>query len=455
MGPLHPFFPAEGVENLERFLAGNYFWPRPAPPVYLPPQQAYTGRSARWLRKLSASRREKILLCLVGLDDQPQDAYLQVAILANCAHQFLAALTERPWQAVVMIQSNTAPWFRYLPPHLATTVYFHDVRTHFVARQGAIVQSGHEAEAAARQEREVCRKADVVGFVSGLDEERALQLLQPKAATGVGPIPVDTDYYTPPPAGWQKDARPIVLFTGHLSHPPNVDAVFFFLSEIWPLIQERSPEAVFHVAGILPASELVEACAAAGPSVELHANVPDIRPFFWNAAAYVVPMRFGGGVRQKIFESWLMRVPLVCTTMAAEGTLAKHEVNCWLADSPARVCAAGRSLEGVNPAHILDAAAETVMANNTVEIGGRGFARLIQRSVQIKRQRPFRLLLDLRWMEIGKAGGLEQMAYEQLDAIAKSIAKTPIARSVRAAPILSGASRRVFVVAASSGKRTK
>ncbi len=144
---------------------------------------------------------------------------------------------------------------------------------------------------------------------------------------------MDTDYYTPAPAGWRKVPRPIVLFTGHLGHTPNVDAVRYFLEQIWPLVRKEIPEAVFQVAGLVPAPEVQQACAAAS-GVELHPNVPDIRPYFWNASVYVVPMRFGGGVRQKIFEAWSMELPVVCTTMAVEGIHAVNDQNCRLADDP-------------------------------------------------------------------------------------------------------------------------
>jgi len=422
VAPLHPFFPHEGLENLESFLSGSYFWPRPADAVTLPPFKTYTGRLAGWMENLNATWRERLLLRLLEISDQPQDAYLQLGMLSNCAPHFLAALVAQPWQALVVIQSNTAPWFAYLPAHLPKMVYFHDVRCHFAARQARVTsgKNGEQTGAIRRQESQLTRQADVVGFVSDLDEQRARELLQPTAETGVAPIPVDTDYYTPAPGGWQKDARAIVLFTGHLSHPPNVDAVLFFLEEIWPLVREQCPGAIFQVAGCQPATNLAAACAAAGPSVELHPDVPDIRPFFWNASAFVIPMRFGGGVRQKIFEAWSMGAPVVGTTMAAEATLAQHERNCWLEDEPAAFAKrVVNLLRGGAPLELLRRASETVVRNNSIEVAASRFQRLVERSVQLKRRRPYKLLFDLRWMEIGKAGGLEQLAYEQLDAISR------------------------------------
>ena len=242
VGPLHGFFPAESVGNLERFLAGSYFWPRPAPEPALPPLRALPeGRLRPWVRKRSAARLRHWLLRLLGLHRQPTDAYVQVATLANCAPHLLAALAARPWQTLVLIQTNTAPWLDYLPAHLAKLVYFHDVRSDSLRREAAHEPDGASAQrqlrlipAVAGQEARVCREADVVGFVSDLDERRARDAYAPAAETGVAPIPVDTDYFHPAPAGWERGTRPVVLFTGHLGHPPNVDAVLFFLAEIWP-----------------------------------------------------------------------------------------------------------------------------------------------------------------------------------------------------------------------------
>lgn len=427
VGPLHDFFPAEGMKNLETFLRGkSYFWPRPpSRAVTLPPQRTLSGWLRPWLERLRPEWREALLLRLLGIAREPADTYSQLATLANCAPQLLSALADESWQVVALIQTNTAPWLDYLPAHLPRMVYVHDVRSHAVARQtevaGDAAKSAAARDAVARQERRICREAEVVGFVSALDEKRARQTLQPRAETGVAPIPVDTDYYTPAPAGWRRpDDREIVLFTGHLSHPPNVDAVEFFLASIWPGIRARRPTAVFQVVGCLPAPSLQQAVRqAASLGVELHPDVPDIRPYFWNAAAYVVPMRFGGGVRQKIFEAWAMRAPVVCTTMAAEGTRAEHARNCWLEDAPAGFAArVAELLESGAPADALAHAAETVATHNSIPAAASRFEQLIHRAAAIKRQRPFKLLFDLRWMEIGKAGGVEQLAYEHLHAIA-------------------------------------
>jgi glycosyltransferase involved in cell wall biosynthesis len=423
VAPLHPHCPAAGVANLESFLHGSYFWPRPIEtPLPLPPQKNPPGRLAGWVKLLPFGVRKGLLFRLLGVHRQPRDAYGQLATLANCAPYILRAMTDQRWQVIALIQSNTEPWLDYLPSQPAKFVYFHDVRAHYLQQQAKISDDRSTASRALQtifdQEMRYCHRVEAVGFVSDLDLQRAIKLFQPSAEVGVSPIPVDTDYYTPAPVGWRKDERPIVLFTGHLSHPPNVDAVRYFLEQIWPLVRQEVPAAVFHVAGMLPDAKLEEACASA-PGVELHPNVPDIRPYFWNASVYVVPMRFGGGVRQKIFEAWSMEVPVVGTKMAVEGTAAASGENCWLADDPRGF--ATKVVEELRArSHVIAVQAKkTVLTHNSLPVAASRYEELTCRAVNIKRTRPFKLLFDLRWMKIGKAGGAEQLAYELIAAISR------------------------------------
>lgn len=423
VAPLHAHYPAEGIANLESFLSGSYFWPRPiATPPSLPPQKDPPRRLAGWLKSLPFGVRKSLLFRLLRLHRQPADAYGQLAALANCAPHLLGAAADRHWQVIALVQSNTEPWLDYLPSQPAKFVYFHDVRADYLRRQphvsGGAVNTRRKLAAVFSQEKRYGDRVEVVGFVSELDLQRAVELFHPTAELGVSPIPVDTDYYTPAPVGWRKDARPMILFTGHLSHPPNVDAVLYFLEQIWPLVRKELPAVVFRVAGQLPDPKLQQACANT-PGVELHPNVPDIRPYFWNASVYVVPMRFGGGVRQKIFEAWSMEVPVVCTTMAAEGTRAVSGQNCWLVDDPPGFAAkVVEELRAPNR-NVTVPAKRTVLAHNSVPVAAARYEELACRAVNIKRRRPYKLLFDLRWMKIGRAGGSEQMSYELISEISK------------------------------------
>jgi len=424
LAPIYDWFPKEGVGNLERFLDKAYCWPRPVQPV---PDfvAAVTGsRLTPWMARLPSRARWWTLRRLLQIMDRPDDAYNKLIVLSNCAPQLLHAITSSHFQALVLIQTSIEPWLDYLPAMGGKLVYFHDVRTHYLERAPAIpgqaATSRRELKAIHRQEQAVCDRADAVAFVSDLDCERAARLFRLRAEPGVAPIPVDTEYFTAAPVSWRRDPRPIVLFSGHLSHPPNVDAVLFFLREIWPRILAGNSSALFQAVGMMPAAVL-ESEIGRTPRCELHPNVPDIRPFFWNAMVYVVAMRYGGGVRQKIFEAWSMRVPVVCTTMAAEGTGARDQEHCQLADGSAAFAEQVLLLleKGRDVEPMVRAARQYLDRNNSISAAAPRFQSLVEKTIRIRRRRPYKLLYDLRWMEIGKAGGIEQGAYELISAIAQ------------------------------------
>lgn len=423
VAPWHNRFPEQGVANLEAFLSHAYFWPRPATEVPLLVSTVFPGQLRSWLWRLPGRVRWWALKKLLKIEAQPHDAFDKLAILANCAPQLLSALIHGQWAAMVLIQTSIEPWLDYLPTFGAKLVYFHDVRSdyleHAIPLPGEIPKTPKEIEAIFRQERRVTERADVIGFVSELDCQRARRMFRMKAEAGVAPIPVDTSYYVPRPPDWKRDPRSVVLFTGHLSHPPNVDAVLFFMREIWPRVLQQCPHAIFQVVGMLPASLVVEMIQSS-PSCELHDNVPDIRPYFWNAGVYVVPMRYGGGVRQKFFEAWSMRVPIVCTNMAAEGTGAENRTHCWFEDTPANFARrVAEVLKLPEEASVVKAAKIQVESHNSIAAAAPKFQALVERAIQIKKRRPFKLLYDLRWMELGKAGGIEQATYELVSAISQ------------------------------------
>jgi len=423
LAPCLDSFPEQGVANLEAFLCQAYFWPRPAEVVSLLVSTTFQGRLKSWFRYVPRRVRWWMLKRLLSLQNHPSDAFDKLAILANCGAQLLSALHSNHWHAMVLIQTSIEPWCNYLPNYVAKIGYFHDVRSDYLARAiplpGEASMTQAEIDAIFQQEQWILEHADVVGFVSELDHQRALRKFKIKVEVGVAPIPVDINYYVPRPQDWKIEQPFIVLFTGHLAHPPNVDAVLFFLREIWPLVLLRCPQAIFQAVGMVPAPSVVTQMQIS-PQCELHANVPDIRPYFWSAQVYVVPMRYGGGVRQKLFEAWSMCVPVVCTIMAAEGTGAENQKHLWLEDSPESFAQRVATVLQLNSdTAVVEAAKSRVECHNSIVAAAPKFQALIERAIHVKKRRPYKLLYDLRWMELGKAGGIEQATYELVSAVSQ------------------------------------
>lgn len=108
-----------------------------------------------------------------------------------------------------------------------------------------------------------------------------------------------------------------LVFTGTMDFRPNIDAVTWFVREIWPLIKLQKPQAKFTIVGRRP-SAAVQALAQT-PGVIVTGSVPDARPYVWSSAVYVVPMRIGGGVRFKVLEALAMGKAVVTTPMGVDG----------------------------------------------------------------------------------------------------------------------------------------
>lgn len=163
-------------------------------------------------------------------------------------------------------------------------------------------------------EKEWLPRFDIVLAASPVDASRISER-NPDVFVDVMPNVVRA----PVPAGVGNDAKagPLLL-VGNLSYLPNVDAVITFCRNILPLIRAQDPAlAEVVVAGSNPAGA-VQALADE-PGVTVLANPPDITPLYAGARAAVVPLRAGGGTRIKILEAFAHGVPVISTSLGAEG----------------------------------------------------------------------------------------------------------------------------------------
>lgn len=131
-------------------------------------------------------------------------------------------------------------------------------------------------------------------------------------------------------AGRPFGQRHDLVFVGGFRHPPNVDAVRWFATEVFPLVRARLPEVRFHcIGGDVPAE--VEALATLR-GVLIHGHVPDIDPYMDGARICVAPLRFGAGVKGKVNLSMAHGQPVVATACAVEGMHLRDGVDVLVAD---------------------------------------------------------------------------------------------------------------------------
>jgi glycosyltransferase involved in cell wall biosynthesis len=211
-------------------------------------------------------------------------------------------------------------------------------------------------------ERRICRTAKHVIAVSEIDAFRMKRLFGIETVSSV-PTGVDVEYFTPRGA---SAAIADIVFCGSMDWLPNVDAVLYFLSEVLPLIRDTLPETTFVIAGRSPDARVLKAVQGlAGVSVT--GKVEDMRPYLWGAKISIVPIRIGGGTRLKIYECMAAGVPVVSTTIGAEGLRYNDGVDIVLADDPAGFAAACVRL-------LSNDAARKAIAHNALERAQREFS---------------------------------------------------------------------------------
>lgn len=160
-----------------------------------------------------------------------------------------------------------------------------------------------------------------------------------KHGTHVEVIPNGVDLPDEEEAIGREESRPVLLFLGNMEYSANIDAVAYFMERIWPRILRDLPSAQFLIVGRDP-DPLVRGLHD-GNRITVTGTVGSTAPYFREAAALVVPLRFGSGTRIKILEAWARRLPVVATRLGADGLEAENGRHLLIADSPedfARAC---------------------------------------------------------------------------------------------------------------------
>lgn len=182
-----------------------------------------------------------------------------------------------------------------------------------------------------RYERRMCSRMDVVVTVSERDRQQLLKL-NPNLHVEVVANGVDVGYFDDLDFGDAALGEASLVFTGTMDFRPNVDGVTWFAQAVWPRILRAVPDARFYVVGRNPKPEVLGLERI--PGIVVTGAVRDIRPFFKGAVLSIVPVRMGGGSRLKILEAMAARVPILSTTMGAEGIDITPGVDIAIADEP-------------------------------------------------------------------------------------------------------------------------
>jgi len=193
-----------------------------------------------------------------------------------------------------------------------------------------------EADTLLAYERHVARTCDASLFVSE-PEAQLFRTLAPESEAKIGYFNngVDTDYFSP-----ERDyARPYgaderaLVFTGAMDYWPNIDAVQWFATEIFPQLYKAMPALRFYIVGARPTAAVSALGQQAG--VIVTGTVPDVRPYIHHAEVTVAPLRIARGIQNKVLEAMAMARPMVVSKQALEGIDAVPGSELLLADGAA------------------------------------------------------------------------------------------------------------------------
>lgn len=148
------------------------------------------------------------------------------------------------------------------------------------------------------------------------DRQFILQTIPQREKVDVVSNGVDIGWFSEKP---HEDApQPTILFVGTFNWLPNVEAVEFLVTQIWPLIKDRLPNSKLWIVGNAPTKK-IQSFGERDERIEVTGRIPDIRDAFGHADVLVAPVFSGKGTRYKVLEAMAAGTPVVATKLAVEG----------------------------------------------------------------------------------------------------------------------------------------
>ena len=234
-----------------------------------------------------------------------------------------AAIVSRPSMGTVFIHR-----IRRVNPKAG--IVFDMVDTHFLRFKREYEISGSaaalaEAKRYRKIERKLAQTSDIV-WCASLEDKQVMA--HEAGGTRIEVVPTIHALNDP---GKPFDDRQDLLFIGNLAHRPNDDAVLFFMREVFPRLRERLPNVRLDIIGDNPSAAI---SVYNSDEVRICGYVSDVEPYLGNARVFVAPLRFGAGIKGKVGEAMAHGLPVVTTSIGAEGFGLTHGLDVMIGDDP-------------------------------------------------------------------------------------------------------------------------
>jgi glycosyltransferase involved in cell wall biosynthesis len=273
-------------------------------------------------------------LILIGLATKTVNEIICSVYWVDLRDMARKALAASEFDALVVIHAYAAWWINDLETAVPSVIEVQELESpqHFANAERASGLSGWIRGVAARRsqrsERRMLPLYDQVVTMSN-DEADALKTivgpkLPPVEAIGNGADTSALAEIGPDPGD------KIVLFTGTMTFPPNVNAAAWLAAEVWPKVLAQEPDARLKIVGRTPPPSVL---ALDGRNrTEVTADVPDMKPYLAEADICLLPMHEGGGTRLKLAEAMAAGRAIVSTTNGATGVDVTNGEELLIAD---------------------------------------------------------------------------------------------------------------------------
>ena len=234
--------------------------------------------------------------------------------------------------------------YQYIPKNYQGRVVLHQHNAEFMIWQRMAEQTVNvikrklltfEAKRIAAYEATICQQADAI-LAAPNDQQALLGLSEASADLAAKFYPTyhlgdESNLYLPPLTYSNSEEK--LLFVGTLSWQANLDGLLWFIKHVWPQIKLKRPKASFTIVG--GHSEAIgRQILALDSQIKLAGFVKDLEPYFQTHRVFVAPLNFGSGIKVKVVSAMYRGMPLVTTSVGAEGLDVEHGQHLLIGDTP-------------------------------------------------------------------------------------------------------------------------
>jgi len=187
-----------------------------------------------------------------------------------------------------------------------------------------------EASLLAKYEQQITHNFDTSFFIADAEVELFHSRAEDYGKVLTMGNGMDTGSFVPASSPPNNNA-PVMLFTGVMDYKPNIDAVVWFVDNVWHEILKEYPEARFIIAGMNPTSNVKGLEKISG--IEVTGFVDDILPYYHQSDYFVAPFRLARGVQNKVLQGFACGLPVIATPMGAEGIDCTNDIDILIAST--------------------------------------------------------------------------------------------------------------------------